>query len=184
VASISRVSRSSSTMMAERRGGTSEGNVVIVGGRRSSLRRRAPGGLEWDGPVPALVLQKLLHPSLRLLEKRLTALDQLDALLELLQGVLEAELSALELLDHLLEAVDDGAVALAGRLFSRGHGTARLPPGRGTRNHPRAADRHSFRRLVLVGGLHPGDRRLRLVTARERIAPRRGPLQADLRPFP
>jgi hypothetical protein len=34
----------------------------------------------------------------------------------------EAELPALELLDHLLEAVHDVAVALAGRLFSRGHG--------------------------------------------------------------
>src|SRR5215831_329609 len=110
-------------MIAERREGPSERDVVIVGSRRSSLRRRAPGGFEWDGPVPALVLQKLLHATLGLLEERLAALHQLDALLELLERVLEAELPALELLDHLFEAVDDLAVALAGRLVSRCHGS-------------------------------------------------------------
>src|SRR5690349_4985905 len=109
-------------MIAERRGGSSERDVVIVAARRSGLRRRAPGGFERDGPVSALVLQELLHAALGLLEERLATLHQLDPLLELLERVLEAELPALELLDHLLEAVDDVAVALAGRLFSGGHG--------------------------------------------------------------
>src|SRR5262249_33182127 len=86
-----------------------------------------------DGPVPALVLQKLLHATLGLLQKRLAALHQLDPLLELLERVLEAELPALELLDHLLEAVHDVAVALA-RLFSRCHGPLRLPAGRASCN--------------------------------------------------
>src|SRR5215470_1770896 len=109
-------------MIAERREGPSEGNVVIVGGRRSSLRRRAPDGFERDGPVTALVLQKFLHALLGLLEERLAALHQLDALLELLERILEAELPALELLDHLFEAVDDLAVALGCGFFSRCHG--------------------------------------------------------------
>src|SRR5678816_4729401 len=124
-------------MIAERREGPSERDVVIIAGRRDRLRRRAPDGFERDGPVPALVLQKLLHAALGLLEERLAALHQLDALLELLERVLEAELPALELLDHLLEAVHDVAVAFAGRLFSRCHGTARLPPPRARRNHLR-----------------------------------------------
>ena len=52
-------------MIAERRGGSSERDVVIVAGRRSGLRRRAPDGFERDGPVPALVLQKLLNAQSR-----------------------------------------------------------------------------------------------------------------------
>src|SRR5262249_57024994 len=115
-------------MIAERGEGPSERDVVIGGSRRSSLRRRAPGGFEWDGPVPALVLQKLLHATLGLLEERLAALHQLDALLELLERVLEAELSALELLDHLLDAGDHLPVSRPRPPLSPCHRSQRLPP--------------------------------------------------------
>src|SRR5512136_122090 len=108
--SISRVSRSSSTMVTF-------GFLTASPPTLSTLARL---GIERTGLRLAVgAPDQRLHPALRLLELPLRLPDDANALAELLDGGLQREVAGLELAHHLLEPLHQNVVGLAARFRRR-----------------------------------------------------------------
>src|SRR5438552_11104828 len=101
ILSISRVSRSSSTMMIFLR------PAMVPFGCAEPSRDLPPRPLVGAERGDAVVLQQQLHLPLRLLELGGAGPRQLDALLERRDRFLQRQATALQALDHLGKALDD-----------------------------------------------------------------------------